>query len=111
MDGAGEIVMNEEPPFNDAELKIVQHVKRTMMILARVIRDKDVTKVVTDPDLREEIGDLTLEQALADEQIGKKIRARVTPDLPQLNIEQETLVICQLGSTIFSRLLDANENE
>lgn len=103
--------MNEEPPFNDAELNIVQNVKRTMMILARVIRDKDVKKVITDPDLREQIGDRTLEQALADEQLGKKIRARVTPDLPQLNPEQETLVICQLGSAIFNRLLDANSNE
>ena len=43
--------MSEEPPFNEDELKIVRNAKRTMMILGRIIRDKDVKKVITDPDL------------------------------------------------------------
>ena len=103
--------MNEEPPFTEDELQIVRNVKRTMMILARVIRDKDMKKVVTDPDLAAAIGTLTLEQALANEDLGKTIRARVTPDLPQLNVEQETMVICRLGSAIFDRLSGAGSND
>lgn len=103
--------MSEEPPFNQAELKIVRDAKRTMMILGRIIRDKDVKKVITDKDLAEAIGDLTLEQALAHEELGKKIRARVTPDLPLLNAAEETTVICALGSAIFDRLSDADAND
>jgi hypothetical protein len=103
--------MSEEAPFNKVELGLMRQAKRTMMILARIIRDKDPKKVVTDPDLKELIGERTLAEALAHEEIGKTIRERVTPDLPELNVEQETLVICQLGSTIFERLLDAESNE
>lgn len=103
--------MSDEPALTQDELKIVRNAKRTMTILGRIIRDKDIKKVVTDPDLVELIGERTLEQALADEQLGKTIRARVTPDLPQLNIEQETMVICQLGSQIFNRLLDVDSND
>lgn len=103
--------MSEEPPFKPHELKIVHKVKRTMMILARVIRDKDVKNVVTDPDIAELIGNRTPEQALADEQLGRTIRERLTPDLPQLNVEQETMVICQLGSAIFDHLFDGDSND
>ena len=103
--------MSEEAPFSDVELKLVRQAKRTMMILARIIRDKDVKKVITDPDLKKLIGERTLEEALAHEETGKAIRERVTTDLPSLNVEQETLVICQLGSTIFGRLLDAESEE
>ena len=34
--------MSEEPPLNKAELKIVRNAKRTMMILARILGDKDL---------------------------------------------------------------------
>ena len=105
--------MSEDPRLKPHEVKIVNHVKRTMTILARVIRDKDVKKVAADPDpeLAELIGDRTPEAALADPQVGSEIRKRVTPDLPQLNAEQETMVICQLGAAIFERLLDADSND
>ena len=103
--------MSEEPPFNEDELKIVRNAKRTMMILGRIIRDKDVKKVITDPDLAGQIGNLTLEEALAHPELGKIIRARITPDLPLLNAAEETTVICALGSAIFDRLMDAEQDD
>jgi hypothetical protein len=105
--------MSEDPPLDEREVKIVNHAKRTMTILARVIRDKDINKVAADPDpeLAKLIGNHTPEQALADAELAKAIRKRVTPDLPQLNPEEETMVICQLGSAIFNRLLDAESND
>jgi hypothetical protein len=103
--------MSEEPPLNQAELKIVRNAKRSMVLLGRIIRDKDVKKVVTDPDLIELIGNRTLEEALADEQLGKTIRSRVTPDLPLLNAAEETMVICALGSAIFDRVSDADSDD
>jgi hypothetical protein len=43
--------------------------------------------------------------------LGKKIKERMTPDLPQLNSGQEAMVICQLGATIFGELLKIESNE
>jgi hypothetical protein len=102
--------MSDEPVFTQAESKIVRDAKRTMVILARIIRDKDVKKVITDPDLVKLIGNRTLEEALADEELGKIIRARVTPDLPLLNSAEETSVICALGPAIFDRISDADSD-
>jgi hypothetical protein len=104
--------MSDEPVFNPAESKIVRDAKRTMVILARIIRDKDVKKVITDPDLAQRIGHRPLEEAIAaDPALGEMIKARVTPDLPLLNAAEETSVICALGSAIFNRLSDAESDD
>ncbi len=103
--------MSEEPPFNEKEISVVQSVKRTMSILAKVIRDKDVNEVIKDKDLADLIGNRSLDDAFADPELGPKIRKRVTPDLPQLNTEQEALVICQLGTAVFGRLIAAELND
>ncbi len=105
--------MSEEPPFNEAELKLVQTAKRTMMILAKIIRDKDAKEVVKDPDLAPLFAEKKdLAEALADPDLGPKIRERLTPDLPQLNDLQEALVVGQLGSLILGELrkIEANDN-
>jgi len=102
--------MSEEPPLNEKETSVVQSVKRTMSILAKVIRDKDVKEVIKDKDLADLIGNRSLDDALADPELGPKIRERVTPDLPQLNAEQEALVVSQLGAAVFGRLIEAESN-
>jgi hypothetical protein len=38
-------------------------------------------------------------------------RERLTPDLPQLNVEQEALVVGRLGSSVFSELLRIQQEE
>ena len=104
--------MSEEFPFNDDELKLIQTAKRAMMILAKVIRDKDAEEVIKDPDLSPLVaGRQNLEEALADPELGPKIRERLTPDLPRLNVEQEALLVGQLGSVIFSRLIEGESND
>jgi len=90
--------------FNDTDLKLIDTAKRTMRILSKVIGDKDLQEVIRDTDLANLIGNRSLDEALADPEIGDQIRARVTTDLPQLNSEQEALAIVQLGPAIFGQL-------
>jgi hypothetical protein len=95
--------------FNEDELKLIQAAKQTMKILEKIIKDMDPNEVIKDKDLAELIVEKTLPEALADPVLGKQIRERVTPDLTQLNVAQEALVIGQLGATIFSKLMEKND--
>ena len=85
--------MNGQARFDENDLKLIRIAKRTLNILAKVIRDKDPKEVIKDKDLADLIGDKSLAEALADPDLGQKIRDRLTLDLPQLNTEQEAMVI------------------
>ena len=91
--------------FSQDELKLIRSTKATLRVMAKVIRDKDVREVVKDADLAQLIGNKTLEEALADPELGPQIRNRVTPDLPQFNEQEEAMVIGQLGPALFSELI------
>lgn len=95
--------------FTKSELSLIADAKKALTILSKIIRDKDVNEVIQDQDLADEIGGRTLDEALADPVLGPKIRDRVTPDLPQLNAEQEALVVSQLGTAVFGRLIINSE--
>lgn len=97
--------------FSQEELSLVQSAKRTLMILAKVIRDKNAEEVVKDPDLVQLIANKTLEEALADPELGDKIRSRVTPDLPQLNEREEAVVVTQLASAVFRQLTGTGSDD
>jgi hypothetical protein len=71
--------MNGQTQFDENELKLIQIAKRTLHILAKVIRDKDPKEVIKDKDLADLIGDKSPAEALADSELGKKIKERMTP--------------------------------
>src|SRR4051812_27283948 len=97
--------------FSDAEREEIQNTKDVMRLLAQVIRDRDVREVVKDPELAAEIGEMSLEEALADENLGTQIRRKTTPDMPLLNAEQEALLICQLGPSVYGRLFKPQSDD
>jgi hypothetical protein len=93
--------------FSENELNLISKAKTTLRIMAKIVRDKDIKEAIKDKDLAQSIGNKTLEQALADPELGNTIRDRVTPDLPQLNDQEEAAVIARLGPAIFSELIKA----
>lgn len=105
--------MNEQIRFDQNELNLIQISKQTMKVLAKVTKDLAPKEMIKDEDIAKLIDEKgwkiddpkTLAKALADEQIGPMIRARLTPDLPHLSPEQEAMVIGQMGATIFGELL------
>ena len=118
--------MSDEPPFTEAELAIVLKAKQTMRMLAKIIRDKDPKEVLKDPEIAALIDKRVKEQLeqnpnLKEEDIRKDViekmssdpafQERLTPDLPQLNVEQEALLVGRLGSTVFDELLRIEQEE
>ncbi len=93
--------------FSQDELNLIKKAKTTLRIMAKIVRDKDVREVIKDQDLAQLIGNKTLEEALADPELGDTIRDRVTPDNPQLNDQEEAMVIARLGPAVFSELMKA----
>jgi hypothetical protein len=118
--------MSEDPPFTPVELGVVLKAKRSLTILAKIIRDKDPKEVMKDPDIvaliNKRVKDkLDANPNLKEDDARKEVteqmpndpafRERLTPDLPQLNVEQEALVVGRLGSSVFSELLRIQQEE
>ena len=110
--------MSEPIQYDEDELKWIHAAKRSLKILAKVAKDLDSKEVIKDEDIAVLIQErgwendpAKLPRALADEEIGKMIRERLTPDLTQLNPEQEAMMIGQLGAVIFTEILKLESNE
>lgn len=83
-----------------AEWRLVDQVKQTLKILARVIahRNPQMVKHDIDPD-----------GGMAEEALDELVKQHRTPDVPQLNAHEEAAVIGQRGPMIFARLMVLEE--
>lgn len=82
--------------FTEYEWQLVDQIKQTMRILARVIKHRDPQAVREDID---PLGEME-EEALAE-----LAKQHLTPDLPVLNANEEAVVIGRLGPVLFAELM------
>jgi hypothetical protein len=78
------------------EWQLVDKIKETMKVLARVVKHLDPKVVKKDIDPHEE---------MEKEELDELVEKHLTPDLPGLNVNEEAFVVGQLGPVIFARLM------
>jgi hypothetical protein len=99
--------MSEDNVYRNTELteyewQQVDRVKRTMKVLARVIMHRELDRVKQDIDPRGEMNEAELERLA---------RQHLTPDLPGLYGDEETVMLGQLSSAIFAALAAEDHEE
>jgi hypothetical protein len=82
--------------FTEYEWQLVDKIKKTMKFLAKAIKHRDPQAVKKDIDPHGE---------MEEEELAELVKKHLTPDLPELNANEEAVVIGQLGPVVFAELM------
>lgn len=93
--------MSEDSVYGSQELteyewQLVDQIKETMRILAKVIKHRGLEAVKKDIDPHNE---------MEEEELTELAKQHLTPDLPVLNANEEAVVIGWLGPALFAKVM------